>query len=41
MTWVKFLKEKLEAFMKFNAFKALVENQTNRKIKCIRSDNGG
>ena len=36
MTWVAFLKEKLEAFMKFNAFKALVENQANRKIKFLR-----
>ena len=36
-----FLKEKLEAFMKFKAFKALVENEANLKIKCLRSDNGG
>ena len=41
MTWVTFLKEKSEAFMKFKAFKALVENQSNRKIKYLRSDNGG
>ena len=27
--------------MNFKAFKALVENQTNHKIKCIRSYNGG
>ena len=27
--------------MKFKAFKALVENETNLKIKCLRSDNGG
>ena len=40
MTWVTFLKEKLESFMKFKAFKALVENQANRKIKCLRLDNG-
>ena len=36
-----FLKEKSEAFIKFKAFKELVENQANRKIKCLRSDNGG
>ena len=41
MTWVEFLKEKSEAFMKFKAFKALVENEANLKIKCIRLDNGG
>ena len=27
--------------MKFKAFKALVENEANLKIKCLRSDNGG
>ena len=33
MTWVTFLKEKSEAFMKFKAFKALVEKQANRKME--------
>ena len=41
MTWVTFLKEKSEAFIKFKAFKALVENQANRKITYLRPDNGG
>jgi hypothetical protein len=41
MTWVSFLKNKSEAFEKFKAFKALVENETDLKIKCLRSDNGG
>ena len=41
MAWVFFLKEKLEAFNKFKAFKILVENETQAKIKCLRSDNGG
>ena len=41
MAWVFFLKEKSEAFNKFKAFKILVENETEEKIKCIRSDNGG
>ena len=41
MTWVTFLKEKSEAFEKFKIFKAMVENETHVKIKCLRSDNGG
>jgi transposase InsO family protein len=41
MTWVYFLREKSEAFEKFKAFKAYVENETDLKIKCLRSDNGG
>lgn len=39
--FVYFLKTKNEVIDKFIEFKALVENQTDRKIKCIRSDNGG
>ena len=41
MTWVTFLKEKLEVFEKFKIFKEKVENETNLKTKCLRSDNGG
>ena len=41
MTWIFFLKEKSEAFERFKAFKILVENETEAKIKCLRSDNGG
>jgi transposase InsO family protein len=41
MTWVSFLKEKLEAFNKLKDFKEHVENETNLKIKCLRSYNGG
>ena len=41
MTWVTFLKEKSEAFEKFKIFKAMVENETYMKIKCLRSDNRG
>ena len=40
-TWIYFLKGKDEVFSKFKEFKALVENSTNRKIKVLRSDNGG
>jgi hypothetical protein len=38
MTWVCFNKEKY--FKKFKAFKALDENETDLKIKCLGSDNG-
>ena len=41
MTWVTFLKNKLEALEKFKIFKTLAENQTGCKLKCIRSDRGG
>jgi hypothetical protein len=40
-TWVYFLKSKDEVFSKFNEFKALIENLSERKIKILRSDNGG
>jgi len=33
MTWVRFLKNKFEAFDKFKSFKALVENERDLKIK--------
>eukprot|EP00253_Pinus_taeda_P029320 PITA_29320 len=35
------LKHKDEAFEKFKAFKSLVENESDQKIKCLRSDRGG
>ena len=40
-TWIYFLKAKGELFSRFQEFKALVENQTGKKIKVLRSDNGG
>jgi transposase InsO family protein len=40
-TWVYFLKSKDEVFGKFKEFKALIENLSKRKIKILRSDNGG
>jgi transposase InsO family protein len=40
-TWVYFLKSKDEVFNKFKEFKALIENLFERKIKILRSDNGG
>ena len=39
-TWIYFLKGKNELFNKFKEFKALVENQNERKIKTPWSDNG-
>jgi hypothetical protein len=40
-TWIYFLKTKDEVFGRFQEFRALVENQTGRKIWVLRSDNGG
>lgn len=39
--WAYVLKTKGEVLSKFIEFKALVERETGKKIKCIRSDNGG
>jgi transposase InsO family protein len=39
-TWIYFLKKKDEVFKWFRSFKALVENQTGKKIKILRTDNG-
>ena len=39
--WVHFMKHKSEFFGLFKVFKALVENQCGRKLKSLRSDNGG
>lgn len=41
MTWVCLLKKKSEAIGYFKIFKELVENETEQKIKCLRSYNGG
>jgi len=38
--WVYFLRQKNETFFMFKKFKALVDNQTGRNIKKLRSDNG-
>ncbi|CAN1222821.1 Retrovirus-related Pol polyprotein from transposon TNT 1-94 [Linum grandiflorum] len=40
-TWVYFLKEKSETFEAFKKFKALVEKESGRYIKALRSDRGG
>ena len=39
--WLGLMKHKDEAFEKFKSFKALVENESRYKIKCLRSERGG
>nr|GFC23499.1 retrovirus-related Pol polyprotein from transposon TNT 1-94 [Tanacetum cinerariifolium] len=39
--WVYFLKNKSEVFNTFKKWKAIVENETNLQVKCLKSDNGG
>lgn len=41
MCWVTFLNEKSKDFRRFKIYKEMVENETNKKIKCLRSDQGG
>ena len=40
-TWIYFLKTKDKVLCQFKEFKALVENLTGKKIKVLRSNNGG
>eukprot|EP00253_Pinus_taeda_P027858 PITA_27858 len=40
-TWIYFLKKKSKSLTGLKEFKALVENQTEKKIKVLRTDNGG
>ena len=40
-TWIYFLKKKDEVFERFKEFKALVENLSEKRIKILRSYNGG
>ena len=40
-TYIYFLKKKSKVFDRFKEFKALVENQTKKKTKVLRPDNGG
>jgi len=39
--WVYFLKEKSQAFSKFKEFKVAAKNQSEAKIKVLRTDRGG
>ena len=38
--WVYILKSKDEAFVRFKEWKTLIERQTRKKVKRIRTDNG-
>ena len=40
-TWIYFLKKKSEAFYRFKKFNALMENQIEKKIKVVTTNNGG
>jgi transposase InsO family protein len=37
--WVYFMRHKSKMFAKFKLWKAKVENQTRKKVKCLRIDN--
>jgi transposase InsO family protein len=39
-TWIYFLRKKSKVFDRFKEFKALVENQIEKIIKVLRTDNG-
>jgi len=39
--WIYFLKHKLDVFNVFKKWLAQVENETGRKLKCLKSDIGG
>ena len=39
--WVYPIKKKADVFSVFKAYKARVELESEKKIKCLRSDNGG
>ena len=40
-TWVYYLKQKFDVFETFKKWKSLVENETGKKLKFLRSNNGG
>jgi transposase InsO family protein len=40
-TWVCCIRQKSDVFDTFKKWKALVENETRKNLKCLRSDNGG
>ncbi|RVW66752.1 Retrovirus-related Pol polyprotein from transposon RE1 [Vitis vinifera] len=39
--WVYFMKEKSETFSKFKEFKEMTEVEVDKRIRCLRTDNGG
>ena len=40
-TWVYCIRHKSNVFATFKKWKALVENETRKKLKCLGYDNGG
>jgi hypothetical protein len=40
-TWVYCIRQKYDVFDTFKKWKALVENETRKRLMCLRSDNGG
>jgi len=40
-TWIYCIRNKSDVFDTFKKWKALVENETGKRLKCLRSDNGG
>ena len=40
-TWVYCIQKKYDVFNTFKKWKALVENEIGKKLKCLRLDNGG
>jgi hypothetical protein len=40
-TWVYCIRQKYDVFDTFKKWKALVENEIGKRLKCLRSDNGG
>jgi transposase InsO family protein len=40
-TWVYCIRQKSDVFDTFKKWKALVENETGKSLKCLRSNNGG
>ena len=41
MTWMCLLNKKYEAFSHFKRFKEQIKNESDMKIKCLRSENQG
>ena len=39
--WIFFMQKKRETYSKFCEFKALVEKESGKQVKALRSDNGG
>ena len=39
--WIFIMQKKDETFSKFVELKALVKKESNKKVKALRSDNGG